>query len=262
MNVMYVDDEVMLLENFKLTIAGLPKVDSLVTFSDSVQALEWAKNNTVDAAFLDIEMPVMNGIELARRLKNVDRNIRIIFVTAFEQYALQAFGVDAIGYLLKPYCREDIEKELKKASNVRRVFEKEVRIYTMPEFAVRVNDVPLRLGQTKQEELLAFLVDRGATGTTKEDVMANLWSEYSGDSVYWTTMSRLKGILEKEGIADLIISNGQRREINMDMVECDLYRMLDGDKAVIARYEGEYLPRFLWAGERRKQLDAIAKRGR
>ncbi|MGN1085189.1 MAG: response regulator [Lachnospiraceae bacterium] len=262
MKVIYVDDEVLLLENFRLTAEELGKIDSLETFSRSEDALEWAKNNPVDVAFLDIEMPVINGIELAKRLKAIDENIRIIFVTAFEQYALQAFGVNAIGYLLKPYSAEDIEKELKKASNIKRIPKAEIQIYTMPDFAVTVGGKPLKLGQTKQEELLALLVDRGETGITKEDVINCLWFGYSGDSVYWTTMSRLKAALDEAGIADLILSSGQRKFINMEMADCDLYRMLAGDTAVIERYSGEYMTRFVWAKERRKQLDAIKMKSR
>ena len=102
MRVIYVDDEELLLENFCLTAKELPRIDTLHTFQSGEAALSWAREQPVDVAFLDIEMPVMNGIELARRLKEVDENIRIIFVTAFEQYALQACGVDAVGYLLKP----------------------------------------------------------------------------------------------------------------------------------------------------------------
>lgn len=257
MKVIYVDDEILLHKNFRLTAGKISRIDSLETFGSSEEALAWVKENTVDVAFLDIEMPRMNGIELARRLKEVDENIRIIFVTAFEQYALQAFGVDAIGYLLKPYCAEDIEKELKKAYYVKPVPKTEIQIYTMPDFVVMVGGIQLRLGQTKQEELLAFLVDRGEMGVTKGEAIECLWSGYCSDSVYWTTMSRLKATLDEEGIADLILSNGQRKFINREIVECDLYRMLDGDRATIEQYNGEYMTRFVWAKERRKQLDKI-----
>ena len=118
MKVIYVDDEIALLNNFKMTIDGLNLVEELSLFRKSEEALKWAQDNTVDVAFLDIHMPGINGIELAKRLKDIDINIRIVFVTAYEQYALEAFGVDAIGYLLKPYFKEDVVKELEKASYI------------------------------------------------------------------------------------------------------------------------------------------------
>ena len=118
MKVIYVDDETALLDNFRMTVEGLSMVEELNLFRKSEEALKWAQDHPVEVAFLDIQMPGINGIELAKRLKGIDRNIRIVFVTAYEQYALEAFGVDAIGYLLKPYFREDVEKELEKASYI------------------------------------------------------------------------------------------------------------------------------------------------
>lgn len=105
MNIIYVDDEKPALDNFCLTVRNFPNIKNLQLFQSGKEALEYARKNQVDAAFLDMEMQEMHGLELAKRLKKVNPNINIVFVTAYEQYALQAFGVDAIGYLLKPYTR-------------------------------------------------------------------------------------------------------------------------------------------------------------
>lgn len=255
--VIYVDDEEPQIEKFRRTAAGLPGIDSLETFNWSEDALNWAKENPVDVAFLDIEMPQINGIELAKRLKENDENIRIFFVTAYENYALRAFKVDALGYLLKPYSAEDVRKELGKAFLVRNKSKKNIRIQTMPDLQITVDGGSLRLGRTKQEELLALLIDRGENGITKADAIHCLWSGYSSDSIYWTTMSRLKSMLEEAGIEDILVTKGQMKCINTEMVECDLYQMLSGDATAITRYQGEYLRRFSWAQERKAQLDEM-----
>ena len=119
MNVICVDDEKPALDNFRLTVQDFPEIDNLYLFQKGEDALKWVQENHVDTAFLDMEMPSMHGLELAKQLKKVDSDIHIIFMTAFEQYALQAFGVDAIGYVLKPYSRQEIKKELEKASRLR-----------------------------------------------------------------------------------------------------------------------------------------------
>lgn len=249
MRVIYVDDEELQVEKFRRTAAGLPGIDSLETFNWSEDALNWAKENPVDVAFLDIEMPQINGIELAKRLKENDENIRIFFVTAYENYAL--------GYLLKPYSAEDVRKELGKAFLVRNKSKKNIRIQTMPDLQITVDGGSLRLGRTKQEELLALLIDRGENGITKADAIHCLWSGYSSDSIYWTTMSRLKNMLEEAGIEDILVTKGQMKCINTEMVECDLYQILSGDATAITRYQGEYLRRFSWAQERKAQLDEM-----
>ena len=261
MNVIYVDDEKLQLTNFCLTAAGMEMIDSLQTFKEGEPALAWVQEHPVDLAFLDIEMRGMNGIELARRLKRIDENIQIVFVTAYEQYALQAYGVDAIGYLLKPYLREDINKQLKRAERFQKQPKAEIQIRTMPELAVSVNGNPVMIGRNKQEELLALLIDRGESGLLKKDAIENLWDGYSSDNIYWTTMSRLKKILDEAGASNLILTRGQTKYINTQLVDCDLYRMIKGDKRAIKTYTGEYLgERFLefgWVQDRKKQLDRI-----
>ena len=69
MIVIYVDDEKVLLENFVLTVKDVSRIDELHTFHKSADALSFVKNNPIDVAFLDIEMPEMNGLELARIMK-------------------------------------------------------------------------------------------------------------------------------------------------------------------------------------------------
>lgn len=257
MNVIYVDDEPIQIKNFCLTVEGMKNIDSLETFEKGQAALEWVKSHSVDVAFLDIEMPIINGIELAKKLKEINCNIRIIFVTAYEQYALDAFGVDAIGYLLKPYTSEDVEKELTKAYYIMDIPKTEIQIKTMPNLQIRVNGRLLILGKTKQVELLAYFIDRGEEGVMKLDVMETLWAGYSSESVYWTTMSRLKTMLDENGMSNLLVSKGQAKYINMAIVDCDLYRMLNGDKTIIDNYNGEYLEEYIWSEERKQQLDII-----
>ena len=264
MNVIYVDDEKLQHTNFRLTVKGLDRVDSVETFDNGEAALMWAEKHHTDVAFLDIELPVMNGIELAKRLKQIDENIRIIFVTAYEQYALQAFDVGAIGYVLKPYSRQDIAGQLKKASYVRDIPKTAIEIYTMPDFLLVVDGKTLMTGRTRQEELLALLVDRGAAGLTKNKAIECLWHGYSSDSIYWTTMSRLKKILDDAGIGELILTKGQTKYINMDIVECDLYSMQKGNAKAIDSYCGRYLDkyydRFEWVRKRKEELDRIKQK--
>ena len=85
MRVICVDDEELILINFEMKVKDFSEITSLHLFSDGKSALAWVENNPVDTAFLDMEMSNMNGIELAQKLKQIDENFRIIFVTAFEQ---------------------------------------------------------------------------------------------------------------------------------------------------------------------------------
>ena len=94
-----VDDEplaVKLLESF---VAKTPQLQLLRSFTDSVEALSWLRDNPVQLAFMDIQMPDMNGMELSRMLTG---ETKIIFTTAFKEYAFESYEVSAIDFLLKP----------------------------------------------------------------------------------------------------------------------------------------------------------------
>ena len=88
MNVLIVDDELMMLEMAKDTVEEVVPDSSVETSFDPCRALEMAQKKKYDVALLDIEMPEMTGLELAKKLKMIDSHINIIFVTAYAEYAL------------------------------------------------------------------------------------------------------------------------------------------------------------------------------
>ena len=181
MRVICVDDEQLILDNFKNRVSDFKQIQSLHLFADAKEALEWVKGNPVDVAFLDIEMGGINGVELARMFKEIDRDIRIFFVTAFEQYALDAFKVDALGYILKPYSKQDLQKAFEKAALMKSRKQNRVVIQTIPSFGVTVDGKILHINRAKVVELFALLVDRAETGVTARDAINCLWPERLAD---------------------------------------------------------------------------------
>ena len=260
MRVLYVDDERPALYTFKEKVKGLQEIESLKLFTDAEEALEYVGKHKIDTAFLDIEMPQMNGLELARRMKQQDSNIRIFFMTAYGQYALDAFGVKALGYIMKPYTREELKEALETAALMRSRPKKKVEIHTIPNFAVWVDGHRMSLGGKKQE-LLALLVDRGEAGLTTGEAIACLWQERIADektqTLYRVTLYQLMEELKKNGIEDIICSDEKSKYIVKDMVECDLYRILDGKNDELRRYGGYYLSEYSWSEITNAQLNSM-----
>lgn len=261
MRVICVDDEQSVLDNFRIKTKDFTEIESLELFQSAGSAIKWVEQKPVDVAFLDMEMPQMNGIELAKKMKQIDRNIRIIFVTAYEQYALDAFRVDALGYLLKPYTREEIQNELEKAALMRSRPKKRVEIQTIPNFIVAVDGNTLHFDRSKPEELMALLVDRAEAGVTAGEAIACLWPGRPADentqTLYRVTFHRLLEVLKESGIEYIIGSEGRKRYIITDQIECDLYRILNGNKEEIRKYSGEYMKEYSWAESRNAQLNNI-----
>ena len=107
-----VDDEPLALNLIEGYVEKTPFLELAGKCSSAYQALEKIAAEKIDLLFLDIQMPGLTGMELSRSLKN---GPKVVFTTAFEEYALEGFKVDAIDYLLKPFNYEEFLKSANKA---------------------------------------------------------------------------------------------------------------------------------------------------
>src|SRR4051812_37338698 len=97
-----VDDEELSVRRLKRILSEYGEIDICHTFLNPLQAYEYVKVNTIDLAFLDISMPEMDGMQLSSLLRELNASIEVVFVTAYDEYAVQAFEMSAMDYLLKP----------------------------------------------------------------------------------------------------------------------------------------------------------------
>jgi len=102
MRVLVVDDEKPALDELAYLLAAEPRVTDVVTSSSATEALRILQEGAIDAVFLDIQMPGLTGLELAQVLSRFRRPPPVVFVTAHEQHAVEAFDLRAVDYVLKP----------------------------------------------------------------------------------------------------------------------------------------------------------------
>ncbi|MCS3532106.1 LytTR family DNA-binding domain-containing protein [Chryseobacterium sp. JUb7] len=112
MNCIIVDDEPLARSEMRSLINEVSKLEILGEFSNAPAAMEFLKTNEVDLIFLDIEMPMVTGLEFAEMLPELSL---VIFTTAYSQYALKSYELDAVDYLLKPIEKNRLEKAISKA---------------------------------------------------------------------------------------------------------------------------------------------------
>jgi len=102
MRVLVVDDEKPALDELAYLLAAEPRVTDVVTSSSATEALRILQEGAIDAVFLDIQMPGLTGLELAQVLSRFRHPPPVVFVTAHEQHAVEAFDLRAVDYVLKP----------------------------------------------------------------------------------------------------------------------------------------------------------------
>ncbi len=112
MNCIVVDDEPLAREEMMSLIEEISELKIIGNFSNAPAAMDFIKSNQVDLIFLDIQMPEVTGIEFAQQL---GQQTLIVFTTAFSNYAVQSYDLDAIDYLLKPIDKPRLEKAIQKA---------------------------------------------------------------------------------------------------------------------------------------------------
>lgn len=113
MKVLIVDDEKLALSRLK-RLLNEQGVEDIIECDSPIKAITEVAKQKIDIAFLDISMPSMSGLELANNLLEIDSSIFIVFQTAYEEYALEAFESGGMDYILKPISSESIKKSLDK----------------------------------------------------------------------------------------------------------------------------------------------------
>lgn len=124
LNCIAVDDEPLALGLVCKFIEQTPFLNLVGRYSGAVDALKVIHAQKIDLIFLDIQMPDLNGIELARVLDKGADKPRIIFTTAYNQFALEGYKVDALDYLLKPFNYEEFLRAAQKALNYHELLNK------------------------------------------------------------------------------------------------------------------------------------------
>ncbi|MBW7912416.1 MAG: response regulator transcription factor [Taibaiella sp.] len=115
MRVIIVDDEPIARDILKVYAAKLPQLELAGTCKNAVETIELLKSETADLLLLDINMPGMSGMELIKQLKNPPL---IILTTAYSQYAVESYELNAVDYLLKPFSFTRFEKAVAKAAEL------------------------------------------------------------------------------------------------------------------------------------------------
>jgi two-component system response regulator AlgR len=141
LNLLIVDDEPPARDRLRRLVAEIPGCAIAGEAETGVQALDAVARTRPDVVLMDIRMPGMDGLEAARHLAKLEDPPAVIFTTAYDQYAVDAFDANAIGYLLKPVRREKLEAALAKAAKLSRA-----QLANVPpssrstHFAVRMRD--------------------------------------------------------------------------------------------------------------------------
>lgn len=254
MKTIFVDDEKWMLQQFKNECEGVTDLDVVGTFTEPLKALEFAKNNQVDLAFLDIDMPLMNGLTLCTRLRNIYKDLIVIFISAYDEYMQKAFTEKkADYYMIKPYRKHDLEDVIARAKALSVRLKKPLYVETFGSFNMYHNGEAVKIQSGQARELLALLVSKRGTTLSNKEAFYTLWEDlpytHTNAKKYYKALKKLKDSLRSAGLENILIRGGTGYRLDTAKFDCDYYQFLDNNPEAIKKFQGEFLTEYSWGEE-------------
>lgn len=248
-----IDDERNLLLLLHMAIVEAAPKAEIVDFRQGMDALRAITERGLrpDFVFTDIRMPGLDGLRLALRIRGLSPQTRIVFVTGYAEYAVDAMRMHANGYIMKPVTAQRVHEELIYNAPERMAPSDRLWVQCFGYFDVFWQDKPLMFRRRQTKELLAYLIDREGAACTAEEIAASLWENETDMSAakhrIRQLISDLRETLTAIGQEDILVRRRGQMAILRDRVDCDYYRMLDGDMNAVNSYYGEYMSQYTWA---------------
>lgn len=258
MKIFAIDDEWAMLEDLCDAISVAAPNAQVHAFKRARAALEAIElhGDIPDVVFSDIELPGTDGLAFSSRLREVSPKSRIVFVTAYPGYAVDAYRLHVDGFVVKPVeasrIREELDVLFPSPSPKHRI---SVRCFGT--FEAFLDGKPFVFSRQKTKEFFAFLVDRAGGTCTAGEVIAALWEDENARSrrAYLRVInSDLRTVLESVGEDDVVVHEHGQWAVRTDLLECDYYRLLEGEPGALSSYHGEYMLQYSWAEETAARL--------
>lgn len=282
MKAVLIDDMKPALREMEYLLKKYSEIEIVGSFTDPITALEQIKSLGPQVVFLDIDMPVLQGIDVASKILQLDYNTEIIFVTAYNQYAVEAFELNALDYLLKPIDIKRLDKTvsrlLAKKQVAKEKLDNKLIIQSFGRFEVFIEGKePVLFRTEKTKELFAYLIHNRHRGISKEDIIEALWLgmdyERAVKQLYNGIYYIRKALLEY-GISSEILSidNNYKLKIESATWDRDLFvNLIDegarGDIEALKKaesvYRGNYFEceKYSWSISENDRLAILYQKG-
>ncbi|WP_058485006.1 LytR/AlgR family response regulator transcription factor [Defluviitalea phaphyphila] len=191
--VILVDDERPALEELEYMLEKYENIEVVGTYTDPLIALKEIKRKKPQVVFLDISMPEIDGFSLAKEIIKLNFKVNIVFVTAFDEYAISAFEINAVDYILKPLCEERLDSTINRIRD--NIKQDAIKINSIQEVVRQLKKPLIRIPVWKKDriilldpkEILYCTVEGGETYVVTEkekyfisDTLSHLEEELEG----------------------------------------------------------------------------------
>jgi len=192
-----IDDEIHCTESLALMMELVaPEINVVAKFNEASKALKFVQNNPVDLLFLDIEMPEMNGFELLGKLDELP--FEVVFVTAYDQYAIKAFTYSAISYLLKPVDEDDLRETIERWREKKSKSISQSQLQLMHDLLANTNKLKTKVALPTIDGL-EFLEIQSITRCESESNYTRIYCADNNRYLICRTLKEVEKVLQENG---------------------------------------------------------------
>lgn len=286
MKIILIDDEILALAYLEQQFKRIPDVNIIGKFTDPQEGKLYILHHDVDVVFLDIHLPGINGIELAEQILEKKPKLNVVFVSAHDYYAIKAFDLNALDYVLKPVSNDRLlntiqrlKERIKMNDQSIPIAEPNLHIQLFGQLTIGFENhpsLPIRWRTSKVQELFLYLMQHRTQLVRKATLIELLWPTYEQSKAYsqlYTAIYHIRKTLEPYGNHFNISNTNDGYIFNMENVFVDVDKWeheLQTDMLVnretfnkyehlLTLYKGDYLEDYdyLWAENERHRLKVL-----
>ncbi|SFM46618.1 Two-component response regulator, SAPR family, consists of REC, wHTH and BTAD domains [Gracilibacillus orientalis] len=286
MNIVLFDDEPLALDFLEHQLNLVRNVNVIGKYSHANVEAVSENIKKSDVIFLDIKMPGLNGLELAETILKIKPDLPIVFVTAYDKYAIQAFELNALDYILKPVQLNRLKKTVKRIESYIKnssinPYEsaKHLTINVLGEFTFQLNSDDTRIiswRTTNAQETFLYLLHHHSKIVSKSELVELLFPNMDvnkANSLLYVTIYQVRQALSEfnKYISIRSIQNGYVLKLDNTSIDKEVWeneldkapkidiKTLDQQEKIMSYYKGTYLKKhdYLWAEGERYRLETI-----
>jgi len=260
MKIIIIDDEIETLSTFLNKLVNKVEIDYKF-FKDSPEdSIKYVAENQIDGAFLDIKMPSINGVDLAKKLVKVCPTLIIVFITGYtfnEKSLEKELGKNILGFCYKPFKQELLSSYISQMAE--RSLSRSIEIKTFGPFDMYVNGKLVIFNSSKAKELLGLLIAYNGSTLTMNDAISHLWPNKNlnlAKQLYRDAVWRLRKTLSEVYASGIVVFQRAQMAIKKDpRIICDYFLAIDSKEK--SGYQGVFLPSYAWSDVFKAELDKL-----
>jgi len=286
---MLIDDENKALDYLEYQLKNISGLDIVGKYINPLEGLKIMDQQKIDLVFLDIEMPSINGLELAKKMLEKNSSLSVVFITAYKKYAVKAYEINTIDYILKPVSYERLVKTLKRLNLAELEFpvidslnklDMYVNLFGNIDFYKNIRSKKVKINinwiTAKTKELFLFMLNNRGKIINRSDLVKAIWPHLEQDKAIkqlYNSIYQIRSVLGiyNDNFTIMTELNGYKMIVKNVTIDVEEFEKIVNNKLIISDitlpdyeialslFTGNYLGEndYIWSDEEKQKYELM-----